>query len=184
MSDSRPAAAPPQPRAAPASDGARAAADRSSRSLSGAVPAGAARHRFRRGVQRGAASLFRRAPRARRARGDRADADGRRDRRAAEHRVRPCRGLGDRQVRLRRQEPADHADRPAVLGFAGRFRPDLRAVFGAQGLLGPWVAAHGLHIIFAVPGIVLATIFVTFPFVARELIPLMQQQGRPRKRPP
>jgi sulfate/thiosulfate transport system permease protein len=50
-------------------------------------------------------------------------------------------------------------------------------VFGAQGVLGPWVKAHGLHIIFAVPGIVLATIFVTFPFVARELIPLMQSQG-------
>ena len=50
-------------------------------------------------------------------------------------------------------------------------------VFGAQGVLGPWVQAHGLHIIFAVPGIVLATIFVTFPFVARELIPLMQSQG-------
>jgi sulfate transport system permease protein len=50
-------------------------------------------------------------------------------------------------------------------------------LFGAQGLLGPWLEAHGVKIIFAVPGIVLATIFVTFPFVARELIPLMQQQG-------
>ena len=50
-------------------------------------------------------------------------------------------------------------------------------VFGAQGVLGLWVAAHNLHIIFAVPGIVLATVFVTFPFVARELIPLMQSQG-------
>ena len=50
-------------------------------------------------------------------------------------------------------------------------------VFGAQGLLGPWIAAHGLQIIFAPTGIVLATLFVTFPFVARELIPLMQQQG-------
>jgi sulfate transport system permease protein len=50
-------------------------------------------------------------------------------------------------------------------------------LFGAQGLLGPWLAAHDLKIIFAVPGIVLATIFVTFPFVARELIPLMQEQG-------
>ena len=49
-------------------------------------------------------------------------------------------------------------------------------LFGAQGLLGPWLAAH-IQIIFAVPGIVLATIFVTFPFVARELIPLMQEQG-------
>ena len=50
-------------------------------------------------------------------------------------------------------------------------------LFGAQGWLGPWLRAHGIHIIFATPGIVLATIFVTFPFVVRELIPLMQQQG-------
>jgi sulfate transport system permease protein len=50
-------------------------------------------------------------------------------------------------------------------------------VFGAQGLFGKWLMAHGVQIIFAVPGIVLATIFVTFPFVARELIPLMQEQG-------
>ena len=51
-------------------------------------------------------------------------------------------------------------------------------LFGAQGLFGSWLQAHGLEIIFALPGIVLATIFVTFPFVARELIPLMQEQGR------
>jgi sulfate transport system permease protein len=50
-------------------------------------------------------------------------------------------------------------------------------LFGAQGWLAPWLAAHDIKIIFAVPGIVLATIFVTFPFVARELIPLMQAQG-------
>jgi sulfate transport system permease protein len=50
-------------------------------------------------------------------------------------------------------------------------------LFGAQGLLGPWLAAHDIKIIFAVPGILLATVFVTFPFVARELIPLMQEQG-------
>jgi sulfate transport system permease protein len=50
-------------------------------------------------------------------------------------------------------------------------------IFGAQGWLGPWLAAHDIKIIFAVPGIVLATIFVTFPFIARELIPLMQAQG-------
>ncbi|MBX6322728.1 MAG: sulfate ABC transporter permease subunit CysW, partial [Rhodospirillaceae bacterium] len=50
-------------------------------------------------------------------------------------------------------------------------------LFGAQGLLGPWLAAHDIKIIFAVPGIVLATVFVTFPFVARELIPLMQERG-------
>ena len=50
-------------------------------------------------------------------------------------------------------------------------------IFGAQGWLGPWLRAHDIKILFAVPGIVLATIFVTFPFVARELIPLMQSQG-------
>jgi len=50
-------------------------------------------------------------------------------------------------------------------------------LFGLQGLLGPWLIAHGIRIIFAVPGIVLATIFVTFPFVARELLPMMQAQG-------
>jgi sulfate transport system permease protein len=50
-------------------------------------------------------------------------------------------------------------------------------VFGLHGWLGPWLSERNLHIIFAVPGIVLATIFVTFPFVARELIPFMQAQG-------
>jgi sulfate/thiosulfate transport system permease protein len=50
-------------------------------------------------------------------------------------------------------------------------------LFGAQGWLGPWLMEHDLRVIFAVPGIVLATLFVTFPFVARELIPLMQAQG-------
>ena len=51
-------------------------------------------------------------------------------------------------------------------------------MFGMQGWFGPWLREHDIQIIFAVPGIVLATIFVTFPFVARELIPLMQEQGR------
>lgn len=50
-------------------------------------------------------------------------------------------------------------------------------LFGAQGIFGPWLQAHDIQIIFALPGIVLATVFVTFPFVARELIPLMQEQG-------
>ena len=50
-------------------------------------------------------------------------------------------------------------------------------VFGAQGWFGPWLSERGIKVIFAVPGIVLATVFVTFPFVARELIPLMQAQG-------
>ncbi|MGF7161416.1 sulfate transport system permease protein [Rhodoligotrophos appendicifer] len=51
-------------------------------------------------------------------------------------------------------------------------------LFSAHGYFGPWLKSHGVEIIFAVPGIVLATIFVTFPFVARELIPLMQEQGK------
>jgi sulfate transport system permease protein len=50
-------------------------------------------------------------------------------------------------------------------------------LFGAAGTFGPWFKAHGMQIIFALPGIVLATVFVTFPFVARELIPLMEEQG-------
>ena len=50
-------------------------------------------------------------------------------------------------------------------------------LFGLQGWLGPWLSDHDLKVIFAVPGIVLATVFVTFPFVARELVPLMQEQG-------
>ncbi|MCD4484920.1 ABC transporter permease subunit, partial [Chromobacterium vaccinii] len=51
-------------------------------------------------------------------------------------------------------------------------------VFGQQGWLGPWLAEYGIKIIFSVPGIVLATLFVTVPFIARELIPLMEAQGR------
>ena len=51
-------------------------------------------------------------------------------------------------------------------------------LFGAQSVLGPWLRANNIEIIFAVPGIVLATVFVTFPFVARELIPLMEAQGQ------
>ena len=50
-------------------------------------------------------------------------------------------------------------------------------VFGVHGWFGPWLTAYNIQIIFAVPGLVLATIFVTFPFVARELIPLMEEQG-------
>jgi sulfate/thiosulfate transport system permease protein len=51
-------------------------------------------------------------------------------------------------------------------------------LFGVHGLIGEWLVRHGIEIIFAVPGLVLTTVFVTFPFVARELIPLMQEQGK------
>jgi sulfate transport system permease protein len=50
-------------------------------------------------------------------------------------------------------------------------------LFGAQGYFGPWLQSHDVHVLFALPGITLATVFVTFPFVARALIPLMQEQG-------
>ncbi len=60
---------------------------------------------------------------------------------------------------------------PVIAGFI------FLLLFGAQGYLGPWLDEHNLQIVFAAPGIVLATMFVTFPFVARELIPLMQAQG-------
>ena len=51
-------------------------------------------------------------------------------------------------------------------------------LFGAQGTFGPWLSEHDVKIIFAVPGMILATMFITFPFIARELIPLMQSQGK------
>ena len=51
-------------------------------------------------------------------------------------------------------------------------------IFGAQGLFGPWLLAHDIKIVFALPGMVIVTLFITFPFVARELIPLMQAQGK------
>ena len=54
----------------------------------------------------------------------------------------------------------------------------LSLLFGAQGIFGPWLGAHGLKVIFAVPGIVLATTFVTFPFVAKEVLPILQAQSR------
>ena len=71
-----------------------------------------------------------------------------------------------------------HADRPALLGLAGHLGPGLCAACSARRAgSAPGSQANDIEIIFAVPGIVLATIFVTFPFVARELIPLMQEQG-------
>jgi len=51
-------------------------------------------------------------------------------------------------------------------------------LFGAQGTFGPWLSAHDIKIIFAIPGMIIATLFITFPFIARELIPLMQAQGK------
>src|SRR5262249_24422583 len=60
---------------------------------------------------------------------------------------------------------------PVVVGLA------LVLLFGMQGYLGPWLRAHGVQIIFATPGLILATAFVTFPFVARELIPVLEAVG-------
>jgi len=93
------------------------------------------------------------------------------------------RGLGDRQVRLRGKTflisliDLPFSVSPVISGLV------FVLLFGAQGYLGPWLQSHNIHVLFAVPGIALATIFVTFPFVARALIPLMQEQARWRRRP-
>ena len=87
-------------------------------------------------------------------------------------------GLGDRAVPVPRARPAHHADRPAVRDLAGRRGPGVRAdVRRAGAARARGSTAHGIKIIFAVPGILLATMFVTVPFVARELIPVMEEQG-------
>ena len=103
---------------------------------------------------------------------------GRRDLGRPQSGVRRGRRLGDREVRI---SPARRllitlidlpfSVSPVISGLV------FVLLFGAQGYFGPWLQDHDIQILFAVPGIVLATIFVTFPFVARELIPLMQEQG-------
>ena len=145
----------------------------------GAVPAAAARRRLRRGVRaRARRPISRRFAEPDALAAIRLTLTGRGHRRAAQPRLRHRGRLGDRQVRVPRQEPADHPDRPAVLGLAGRRRASSTCCCSARrACSGPGSQAHGIEIIFALPGIVLATVFVTFPFVARELIPLMQEQG-------
>ena len=113
-----------------------------------------------------------------RSRAIRADAADRRHRGAAQSRVRRRCGVGDRHDS---SSPAravlitlidlPFAVSPVIAGLM------FVLLFGAQGFFGPWLAARDIRIIFAVPGILLATLFVTVPFVARELIPLMQAQG-------
>jgi len=76
----------------------------------------------------------------------------------------------------------DHPDRPAVSVLAGDLGDALRLLFGAHGLPRPWLIRHDVKILFAVPGIVLATMFVTSPMVAREPDPPLQSQGTTRRR--
>ena len=93
--------------------------------------------------------------------------------------VRDCRSLGHRQIRIRRQTASHHNHRHPVGRVPCDLGIDLRAALrGLRAGSGPWLVEHDIKIIFALPGIVLATIFVTAPFIARELIPLMQSQGR------
>ena len=80
------------------------------------------------------------------------------DRRAAQPRVRRCRGVGDAKFEFPGRERPDHVDRSAVFRFPGDRGSRFRAPVGAQGWFGPWLQAHDIKIIFAVPGIVLATI--------------------------
>jgi sulfate transport system permease protein len=72
----------------------------------------------------------------------------------------------------------DYTDRPAVCGFSRHLGNGICPVVWSHGYFGQWLKDHDIKIIFATPGIILATIFVTFPFVARELIPLMQGRGK------
>ncbi len=107
-----------------------------------------------------------------------AHADRRAHRRAAEHDLRRGGGLGHRQVRFRGKGflvtliDLPFSVSPVISGLV------YVLIFGMAGWVGPWLRDHDIKIIFALPGIVLATMFVTFPFVARELIPLMEDQGR------
>ena len=154
------------------------AADDGRPGLHGRAGSAAAGRRICRSVQAGLGGLSRRAGRPAGAVGHPPDAAGGGDRRAAECDFRAGCFLGDRQVRFRRQAAADYFYRSAVFRIAGDFRRDLRvAVRRQQRCSGEWLAEHDIQIIFAVPGLVIATIFVTFPFVARELIPLMEEQG-------
>ena len=133
---------------------------------------------FAEALAKGVAAAASFADRTRRPLRHRAHAPRRRHRRAAQRGLRHRRRLGDRQVRLPRQGVPHHLHRPAVLGLAGGGRPLPRAGLRRQQRHRRLVRGAGLPIIFAVPGIVLATMFITFPFVARELIPVMQEQGR------
>ena len=109
-----------------------------------AVPVRAAGGRVSRGVPEGARRLLDGVTDPDAWSADPADAARRGDRGAAEPGVRPRRRVGDRQVQFPRQEPADHADRPAVLGVAGHLGPDLRAAVRRAGLVRP-VAARARH---------------------------------------
>ena len=89
-----------------------------------------------------------------------------------------ARGMGNRQVSVSRQEQLlttlidlPFAVSPVISGMV------FVLLFGRQGYLGPWLMEHDIRIVFAIPGIVLATIFVSFPFVAREIIPVMEATG-------
>ncbi len=89
------------------------------------------------------------------------------------------RRLGHRQVRISRQEHLDHSHRPPLRRVAGHRRIDFHPCCSAPTAGSAAISGRNhVRIVFAVPGIVLATIFVTFPFIARELIPIMQAQGK------
>ena len=109
--------------------------------------------------------------------GAHADADGRRHRRAGEFGFRRGRRLGDRQVSVPRQATADHADRSAVCGLARHLRAWCSCCCSAVRDSSALADGPRHRIVFAVPGIVLATVFVSFPFVAREIIPVMEATG-------
>ena len=157
-------------------------ADRARRGLPRAVPGPAAGRRLRRGACAAALAAYLRKP-------SPTPTRCRRSGSRCSSRPSPCRSTsssasprpGPSPSSSSGQEPPDHPDRPALLGLAGVSGLVYRAAVRRPGLCSAaGSSAHDIKIIFAVPGIVLATIFVTFPFVARELIPLMQEQGNGR----
>ncbi|MGB7905708.1 MAG: ABC transporter permease subunit, partial [Steroidobacteraceae bacterium] len=96
---------------------------------------------------------------------------------AAARAYQPLQRLAVREHACRRERVFAEATQFLARGNAGELDPGDRLLFGAHGWWGHWLQDRDIQVIFAVPGIVLATLFVTFPYVARELIPLMQQQG-------
>ena len=154
-------------------DSAHSISHRRARPVSAAALGG----RVRRGPAPWLGGVFRLTPRGSRAFGGEAHPARRRHLGAAQHAVRSIRRLADHPFPVPRTSfllsliDLPFAVSPVIAGLVWVL------MFGAKGWFGPWLAEHDIKIVFALPGIVIATVFVTFPFVARELIPLMESQG-------
>ena len=106
-----------------------------------------------------------------------ADRHADRDRRADQHGLRRHHRAHAGPAPFPRPRFAERADRPSVRALAGRHRPVAAARLRANGLLGGWLKETGFQVIFAMPGMVLATVFVSLPFVVREVMPVLREIG-------